>query len=289
MPPQAIKFQAKKAIGDPVLPPKAIPKAQPLATKGFQAILPPQLPPQTNPNMRVLFAVNQQYDMKPSLYYLQNVFAIFIPQPNLICNTMKAWQSEEKNDDKIIAYFDSMIYIINPKPADVQQVILDMEQDRAPTKNFTSVPMRYVRKIELEDGKNYIVVYFGKDSYQHLRVKDAAKRQEIFNYFKTCVPGTRLHTDRYSAVRAGKAPLFAMCAVAGIFAYTMYIASGMEQGNEYTIVGKPFSLAGMVLSLASLGTAKVTLIFGSLFAIAATSFVLKARNPKVVEQILIRE
>lgn len=79
-----------------------------------------------------------------------------------------------------------------------------------------------------------------------------------------------------------------MCVVLGIFLWTYYISHGMEQGDDYRVVGSQRSLASILLVIASLGTKKVAMIFGSLFCIALTSFIIKTRKPKVVHKIIIR-
>lgn len=200
---------------------------------------------------------------------------------------MKIWRSEEKGDDKIIAYFDNMIYRVNPKPGDIEQVLYDFTINKAPIKDFIGIPLNYVREINLEDGKEYIVVLFNKDSYEHLKIKDQSKRIEIFEYFKNNLPKTTFLTDRYSKMRAGKKPIIAMCIILALCIWTFYVSTGMEEGNQYEVVGKQNSVAGIVLTIAALGTTNVLLLFGFLFAIALTSFIYKTKRPKIVHKIIV--
>ena len=201
---------------------------------------------------------------------------------------MKVWKSNEKGDDKIIAYFNDTIYRVNPKPDNIDQVLYDFTMKKVPEKDFTGVPLHYIREINLEDGKDYIVLLFNRDSYEHLKIKDPSKRSEIFEYFKQNIPNSTFLTDKYSKIRAGKKPLIAMCIVFGIGLWTFYISNGMEQGDQYKVVGSQNSLAGVVLTIAALGTTNVLLLFGSLFAIALTSFIYKTKHPKVVHKIIIK-
>lgn len=194
---------------------------------------------------------------------------------------MKIWRSEEKGDDKIIAYFDNMIYRVNPKPGDIEQVLYDFTINKAPEKDFIAIPLNYIREINLEDGKEYIVVLFNRDSYEHLKIKDPSKRIEIFEYFKNNLLNTTFLTDSYSKMRAGKKPIIAMCIVLALCIWTFYVSTGMEEGNQYKVVGKQNSLAGIVLAIAALGTTNVLLLFGFLFAIALTSFITKQNAQKL--------
>ena len=202
---------------------------------------------------------------------------------------MKIWRSNEKGDDKIIAYLDGTIYRGNPKSDEIENVIYNFQMKIIPTKNFTAIPPHYLRQIHLEDGLNYIEVLFGVESSEHLRIKDNEKRKEVFEYFKTNIPNAKFYTDHYSKIQAGKKPLIAIGVVTGLFLWTFYIANGIEKGNEYGVTGDhKNSLAGIVLAIAQLGTTNVSLIFGSLLIIALISFLKKVKTPKIVQRIQIR-
>ncbi len=201
---------------------------------------------------------------------------------------MNIWRSENKNDDKIIAYFNETIYKCNPKESEIENVFYNLKNNQVPTNNFTSVPLSYLKEIHLEEGKNYIEIFFGGDSTEQLKINDSLVRADIFDYLKTNIPRTKFSIDKYSKLRAGKKPLIAMFVVFAICFWTFYISSGIEQGDEYKVVGNQRSVASIVLMLASLGTKNVLLIFGSLFGIALTSFILKTKNPKIVQKIVVK-
>lgn len=201
---------------------------------------------------------------------------------------MKTWISEEKSDDKIVGYLNDTIYRVNPKAKEIAGVAYDFTMNIAPTKHFTAVPMYYVKQIDQEEGMNYLVVHFGSGSYEHLRIKDPAIRNEVFNYFKDNLPNVTFQVDKHSKSSAGKKPLIAMCIVLAIFLWTLYVSIGMEAGNTYEASGGHYnSIAGIVLLFASMGTKNVIMIFGSLLGIALFSYIKKIRNPKVVNQLLI--
>jgi hypothetical protein len=201
---------------------------------------------------------------------------------------MNIWRSENKNDDKIIAYFNETIYKCNPKESEIENVFNNLKNNQAPTNNFTSVPLSYLKEIQLEEGKNYIEIFFGGDSTEQLKINDSLVKDDIFQYLKTNIPRTKFSIDKYSKLRAGKKPLIAMLVVLAICLWTFYISSGIEQGDEYKVVGNQRSVASIVLMLASLGTKNVLLIFGSLFGIALTSFILKTKSPKIVRKIVVQ-
>jgi len=202
---------------------------------------------------------------------------------------MKIWRSDQQGDDKIIAYVNSTVYRGNPSSEEIENVLNNFQIEILPTKNFTGIPLHYIKQINMEEGQTYIEVLFGKGSSEHLRIRDEEKRKAIFAYFKTHIPNSTFYIDKYSKTRAGKKPLIAMCVVVGLFLWTFYIAAGMENGDEYRVTGDHYnSVAGIVVALASLGTKWISVIFGTLFGIAAFSFIRKVRNPKTVNRIQLR-
>ncbi len=200
---------------------------------------------------------------------------------------MKIWKGTEKSDEKIIAYSDSIIYICNPKISEVENVIQNLKMNIIPTDKFTSVPLSYLREIHLEEGKKYIEILFGGDSKEQLNINDLEIRNEIFEYFKSNISKSVYMSDTYSKLRAGKKPLIAMTVLLSICLWTFYISNGIEQGDEYKVIGNQRSVASIVLMIASLGSTNILLIFGIFFGIALTSFIIKTKNPKIVQKIIM--
>ena len=201
---------------------------------------------------------------------------------------MKIWTSTEKGDERIIAYIDQTIYSGNPKLTDLDACVQDLKMRKIPGSNFVSIPQHYLKEINLESGKGYIEVLYGADSCEHLRIKDEKTRTEIFEYLKANVPTSVSRVDNYSKVRAGKKPLIAMVVVALMFLWALYIANGMESGNEYEVVGSQRSMASIILVVAALGVKKIIMIFGALFAIAAFAFAKKTSKPLVIAKIIVQ-
>lgn len=201
---------------------------------------------------------------------------------------MKIWTSTEKGDDRIIAYIDHTIYSGNPKLTDLDACVEDLKIRKMPDNSFISIPQRYLKSINLESGNGFIEVLYGADSSEHLRIKNENTRTEIFEYFKANIPNSISSLENYSKVRAGKKPLIAMVVVALIFSWALYVANGLESGNEYEVVGSQRSLASIILVVAALGVKKVILIFGVLFAIAGLAFAKKISKPLVSAKIMIQ-
>ncbi len=201
---------------------------------------------------------------------------------------MKIWTNNEKGYDRIIAFISNIIYRGNPKPGEIETVLYNLQKEVIPEKNFTGIPISYIKQITMQEGKPVIEILFGSDSAEQFTVKDDNRRNEIFDYFKANIPNASYSTDQYSLIRAGKKPLIAMCVIAVFFTWSSFIANGMEEGNEYDVTGQRYdSAAGIVLIIASLGVKNLLLIFGSLFAIALFTFIKKTKQPTIISRLTI--
>ncbi|HEY9262356.1 hypothetical protein [Chitinophaga sp.] len=196
---------------------------------------------------------------------------------------MKIWINPLKGEDKIIAHLNDMIYKCNPKAAEVNTVAWGLEQGVAPDENMFNIPLHYINEVRWEEGKQYIQVFF-RGSEEHLTIYDEAKRREIFDYFRTILPSFSSTTIHQTAIEAGKKTLIAMGVVSVLLVVSLYFSAMVESGVEYEIRGRAGLLAAVV-GIASLGTKKVLLIYGSLLAITGISFARKAKQPRVIHKI----
>ncbi len=139
----------------------------------------------------------------------------------------------------------------------------------------------------MQDGKNYIEVLFRGDS-EHLKISDLHKREEIFEYFKDNIPNVFMKNE-YSKLKAGKKSLIALGVSIPIFLWALYISLEKQEGADYDVTGQHYnSLAGIIIVLASLGVKNLILLFGTLFSVAIFSFISKAKNPPVINQLVIK-
>ena len=202
---------------------------------------------------------------------------------------MKIWRGNEKTDDKIIALIDSIIYKANPANDEIEHYISDLRQGIIPTKKTLGIPLSYIKEIRMQEGKNYLQVFFGQDSEEHVRIHDDMQRSEVFNYFKENIPNVSFTVEHYSILKAGKQPLIALLVLIILFLWTLSYAVSIEHGNQYEVTGGHYnSIAGIVLSIASFGVTKTTIVFSVFLAIAVWSFINKAKNPPVIHRLNIK-
>jgi hypothetical protein len=198
----------------------------------------------------------------------------------------KIWRATGKSDDKIIAFIDSTIYKGNPKEEELEYCLSDLRMGIVPTKAFFGIPLSYVKEIRMQESKNYLQVFFGQDSEEHLRIHDVTLKKELFDYFNENIPGATFSKEHYSKLKAGKQPLIAMGVVTALFLWTLYYAIGFDNGLQYeTTNGRYDSVTGIVLAIASFGVIKTILFYGFWFVIALWSFIIKARNPPVIHRL----
>jgi len=129
---------------------------------------------------------------------------------------IKIWTSQEKADDKIIAFLGTDIYKANPPADQVDGYIFDLKMNNKPLKNSFEIPLSYISEINLRDRKKYIEVVF-KGDYEHFKVSDDKTREEIFGYFKENIPGAQYGLVRQSKMQSVKKPLIAMVVVSAIY------------------------------------------------------------------------
>jgi len=197
----------------------------------------------------------------------------------------KYWLLKEKSN-QLICIIDDTIYIGNPKNINDPKLVSDIEKGMIP-ENFFSIPYGYIKSIENQEGKNIIKINFGNDSEEELRIKDQHKKKEIFECLKNDLSKFEYNQQTPSIFKHAKPQIFAIIITTGLFLWTFYLASQIEKGYEYEIVGggRP-GITGIILGLAQFGVIKV--IFGYLFIISIAIYALTKRlkNRSLTEYLI---
>lgn len=201
---------------------------------------------------------------------------------------LKIWTSTEKSDDKIIAISDEYIYKGNPPASEIESAVFDLQMKGETLKHFFTIPLRYIIAINQQEGKKYIEVLFRGDT-EHLKIQNDTKRQEIFDYFKNTIANATLYVSKQSKFQAIKKPLIAMAVLTGLFIWSLYIAVQVENGAVYDVTGENyFSVAGIILLIASLGVTKLIITYASLLTIAGISMIKKYKNPVIKNMLILK-
>lgn len=107
---------------------------------------------------------------------------------------IKIWRGDENTDDKIIALSSTAIHKGNPGNTEINNCITDLQKDIIPQKGFTTIPVSYIKEIQLQENKKYIAVLFGQDSEEHFKLNDEILRNEVFCSLKQNLANTHLET-----------------------------------------------------------------------------------------------
>ncbi len=199
--------------------------------------------------------------------------------------------SNEKVNDKLIAFGNGIIYKANPKTDQETDVLASsLRSGSFDSTKLWDIKVSHCKEIRLQEGKPYIEVFWGKDGEEQLRITDDYKRQKFFDLMKAGTPNAVYAVEKWNVFRAGRKPLIAFFIVLGIFLWALYYAIQAQKGYVYYIEdGRYNSITGIVLAIASLGLNRVILIFSILLGIALFAFIKKAKNPPLMNRIMINQ
>ncbi len=92
---------------------------------------------------------------------------------------MKYWINELPGNDKLVIWDGDNLYKANPKEHKLREIKYSLEKNEIPDGLFPIFKSQ-IKLIEMDESKKYICVYFGVDSYEHIRVTNAEIKEEIF-------------------------------------------------------------------------------------------------------------
>ena len=195
----------------------------------------------------------------------------------------KDWTSSVKGEDKLILITGEKIYKANPKGEVNSKYIHEVKSEKKPKGSF-GIPFSYINEIQLREGKKIIQIFFGQESEEHLRIKSEDKKKEIFEYLKDNIPNTKYDFEKLSEIKAAKKPLIALAAVLAIFLWVLSYSVQYDAGYEF-IDNSNGRYIKIILAIASLGTLKASLIFGSLASIALIKVIKEMKNTPAIHKI----
>jgi len=93
---------------------------------------------------------------------------------------MKYWINQEPGNDKLIIWDGNKLYKANPKEHKLRDMEYLLKKGEIPEGLFSIYKM-HIKRVEMDESKNYLCVYFGGESYEHLRVTNFEIKKEIFD------------------------------------------------------------------------------------------------------------
>lgn len=190
------------------------------------------------------------------------------------------------NDKKLlIAITEDSVYVGSIKKYIQSDIINSLEKGKVPNEIF-SIPFTYIKSIENPEGKNKMTIFYGDDSSEEISIKNSKVKEAVFVSLKERLSKFRYINEKPSIIKHTKPQLFAILFVTGIFIWVFYLASQIEKGYEYEVVGAKKGISSLLLGLAQFGTIKVSIGFILLLLIAILSFVKRVKNRVPVEYLV---
>ena len=196
---------------------------------------------------------------------------------------IKFWASKNNKNLDIVLIDESNIYKGKIKTEDLNNFSKQVENNKVPEGLF-GIPFPYITRIESQEGKKDIKVYFNSDSEEELISKNSEIKKEIFNYLKEVIPNTNYSKKTPSFFKYVKPQLFAILFTTIIFLWSLYYAIQIESGAEYVLEGRAGLLA-LIFTIGLLGVVKVVLLFISLIGIIIYSLIRKNKTRSEIEQL----
>jgi len=141
-----------------------------------------------------------------------------------------------------------------------QSFLHTLSNGKVPAALF-SIPISYIKQIEMKEPGQEIKIYFGQESSEVIKIKDANKKQEIFEALKGISPKLIYTSKQVGKIGAAKKPLIALLILSAIFSLSYYMALLLENGELYG------DQVAILLAIASLGTKNILKIFSLILLI----------------------
>jgi hypothetical protein len=196
---------------------------------------------------------------------------------------IKFWTSKNNKNIDIVLIDDTSIYKGKIKPEDLNNFSKQVENNKVPDGLF-GIPFSYITRIENQEGKKDIKVYFNSDSEEELISKNSEIKNVIFSYLKEVIPNMNYAKKTPSFFKYVKPQLFAILFTTIIFLWSLYYAIQIESGAEYVLKGRAGLLA-LIFSIGLLGVVKVVLLFIFLIGVGVYSLIRKNKTRTEIEQL----
>ncbi|MBP6238890.1 MAG: hypothetical protein KA536_22260 [Saprospiraceae bacterium] len=182
----------------------------------------------------------------------------------------KIWINRKESGHNFILFHNHILYRRKVNKDSISLVENELKHEKISDK-FIGLPISYIKKIEFRDDDKFINISYGSDSVDSIEINDQPLRKEVFEYLKTNTNLKKNYIKKPGFLYRIKKPLIALLVVIGIFSYVYSIMNGLNQGDEYEIVGGRrggAGLGGIILGLAHFGLMINILIFAPLALIA---------------------
>jgi len=196
---------------------------------------------------------------------------------------IKFWKIKNKKNIDVILVHKTSIFKGKIKPEELNYFSRQLEKKVIP-ENLFEIPFNYIKKIENQENKNELKIYFGKESEEEIICDNAPLKKEIFNYLREQIADLNYSKETPSIIKYAKPQLFSILFTLGVFLWCLYYAIQIESGVIYELKGTA-GLGAIMYSIGLLGVFKVVLLFLLLLGISVYSLIKKTRSRSEIEQL----
>lgn len=194
---------------------------------------------------------------------------------------MKYWINELPGNEKIIIWDGNELYKANPKELNLREIEYSLKKGEIPEGIF-SIYKSSIKKIEMDESKKYICVYFGADSYAHFRVSNADTKKEIFDELGE-TEGVTKTVKELSLAEKTKPQKKAFIVLTILFSIGFIFSALIEKG------GLPEgSYPAILLLIGGLGMKNTILIYLLIISIIGVKFYLVSKISRVLHTIVYK-
>ena len=196
---------------------------------------------------------------------------------------IKFWKIQKKKNIEVILVNETSIFKGKIKPEELNHFTKQLEKEII-SKNFFEIPFNYIKKIENQENKNELKIYFGKESEEEIICDDIPLKKEIFNYLKDHISELNYSKETPTIIQYAKPQLFSILFTLGVFLWSLYYAIQIENGILYELKGTA-GISSIMYSIGLLGVFKVVLLFLLLIGISVYSLIKKTQSRSEIEQL----
>ncbi|UTW62389.1 hypothetical protein KFE98_20685 [bacterium SCSIO 12741] len=196
------------------------------------------------------------------------------------------WTNRNKSADSIIALGNNKLYKLNPSDEKMPRVLRDLKNGEIP-KSALSIPFSYIKTVEWKVGKPFLLIRFGQDSEEIIRMDNNRGLQAVFKQLQE-VDRVHYQLDEYSRFRAAKKPLWSVllltlvCIVLFLLARDIETEMAWYESMNMEYERKWGGLLGMI---AHFGTTRIIWLYALFMAIAVPATFIKMKKPPVVHTL----
>jgi hypothetical protein len=191
---------------------------------------------------------------------------------------MKYWINEIPGNDKLVIWDGNKLCKVNPKEYKLREIEHSLKKSEVPEGIF-SIYKSQIKMIEMDESKKYICVYFGVDSYEHIRMLNTETKKEIFEEFAKTENVTKTVkeltlSEKTKTQRKAFIVLTILFFIGFLFS-VMIESVGLPAGRYPAIL----------LFLGGLGMINLILFYLLIFLIIGIKFYLVSKTPRIIHTI----